>query len=101
MAEMYWLLVGQVHEAIGIGSSYIKAILKFNIAKLVVVDINENGLTELVRYLRSSTDVQIKIFDNSISFFNPTGLYGNITEDDLKTDTYRASTRNKKIAEAF
>ena len=28
-----------------IGSSYIKAILKFNIAKLVVVDINENGLT--------------------------------------------------------
>jgi FlaA1/EpsC-like NDP-sugar epimerase len=27
-----------------IGSSYIKAILKFNIAKLVVVDINENGL---------------------------------------------------------
>lgn len=37
-----------------IGSSYIKAILKFNIAKLVVVDINENGLTELVRDLRSS-----------------------------------------------
>lgn len=39
-----------------IGSSYIKAILKFNIAKLVVVDINENGLTELVRDLRSSTE---------------------------------------------
>ena len=37
-----------------IGSSYIKAILKFNIAKLVVVDINENGLTELLRDLRSS-----------------------------------------------
>jgi FlaA1/EpsC-like NDP-sugar epimerase len=37
-----------------IGSSYIKAILKFNIAKLVVVDINENGLTELVRDIRSS-----------------------------------------------
>ena len=53
------------------------------------------------RDYQSSTDVQIKIFDNSISFFNPTGLYGNITEDDLKTDTYRASTRNKQIAEAF
>jgi len=38
-----------------IGSSYIKAILQFNIRKLVVVDINENGLTELVRDLRSST----------------------------------------------
>lgn len=42
-----------------IGSSYIKAILKFNIAKLVVVDINENGLTELVRDLRSSADYNI------------------------------------------
>lgn len=38
-----------------IGSSYIKALLKFNIDKLVVVDVNENGLTELVRDLRSST----------------------------------------------
>src|SRR5680860_405176 len=42
-----------------IGSSYIKAILQFNIAKLVVVDINENGLTELVRDLRSSTGYNI------------------------------------------
>jgi FlaA1/EpsC-like NDP-sugar epimerase len=42
-----------------IGSSYIKAILKFRIAKLVVVDINENGLTELVRDLRSSTEYNI------------------------------------------
>ncbi|MDP2337214.1 MAG: polysaccharide biosynthesis protein [Bacteroidota bacterium] len=42
-----------------IGSSYIKAILKFNIKKLVVVDINENGLTELVRDLRSSTEYNI------------------------------------------
>jgi FlaA1/EpsC-like NDP-sugar epimerase len=42
-----------------IGSSYIKAILKFNIAKLVVVDINENGLTELVRDLRSSVEYNI------------------------------------------
>ncbi len=42
-----------------IGSSYIKAILKFQVAKLVVVDINENGLTELVRELRSSNDYNI------------------------------------------
>src|SRR5680860_1088115 len=42
-----------------IGSSYIKAILKFNIKKLVVVDINENGLTELVRDLRSSDENNI------------------------------------------
>jgi len=36
-----------------IGSSYIKAVLKFKPSKLVVVDINENGLTELTRELRS------------------------------------------------
>ncbi len=42
-----------------IGSSYIKAILKFKVSKLVVVDINENGLTELVRDLRSSNNYHI------------------------------------------
>ncbi len=42
-----------------IGSSYIKAILRFNIRKLYVVDINENGLTELVRDLRSSIGYNI------------------------------------------
>lgn len=42
-----------------IGSSYIKAILKFKPSKLFVVDLNENGLTELVRDLRSSVDYNI------------------------------------------
>ncbi|WP_457609829.1 polysaccharide biosynthesis protein, partial [Lutibacter sp.] len=42
-----------------IGSSYIKAILKFHITKLIVIDISENGLTELVRDLRSSTEYNI------------------------------------------
>jgi FlaA1/EpsC-like NDP-sugar epimerase len=42
-----------------IGSSYIKAILKFKISKLVVIDINENGLTELVRDIRSSIGYNI------------------------------------------
>ena len=37
-----------------IGSNYIKEILKFKPQKIVVVDINENGLTELTRDLRSS-----------------------------------------------
>ena len=44
-----------------IGSSYIKALLKFSPSKLVVVDINENGLTELVRDLRSSVEYNIPI----------------------------------------
>lgn len=37
-----------------IGSNYIKQLLSYIPAKLVVVDINENGLTELTRDLRSS-----------------------------------------------
>ena len=53
------------------------------------------------RDYRSSTDIQIKVFDDKITFFNPGSLYGNITMRDLLTDTYRASTRNKQIAEAF
>lgn len=39
-----------------IGSSFIKAILPFKPRTLVVVDINENALTELTRDLRSSND---------------------------------------------
>ena len=37
-----------------IGSSYIKQILKYKPSKITVVDVNENGLTELTRDLRSS-----------------------------------------------
>jgi FlaA1/EpsC-like NDP-sugar epimerase len=37
-----------------IGSSYIKQVLKYKPLKITVVDINENGLTELTRDLRSS-----------------------------------------------
>lgn len=37
-----------------IGSSFIKALLPFNPSKLVVIDLNENGLAELVRDIRST-----------------------------------------------
>lgn len=42
-----------------IGSSFIKAVLKFEPSKLVVVDLNENGLAELTRDLRSSADLKV------------------------------------------
>lgn len=42
-----------------IGSSFIKAILPFKPRSLVVVDINENGLAELTRDLRSTKDLFI------------------------------------------
>lgn len=62
-SELNNLIEGKKVLVIGgagtIGSFYIKAILKFNIASLVVVDLNENGLTELVRDLRSSKGYNI------------------------------------------
>lgn len=42
-----------------IGSSFIKAILKFNPSKLVVIDLNENGLAELTRDLRSTEGLKV------------------------------------------
>lgn len=42
-----------------IGSSFIKAVLRYEPLKLVVVDLNENGLAELTRDLRSSNDIKV------------------------------------------
>ncbi len=56
-----------------IGSSFIKAALKFKPAKMVVVDINENGLTELVRDLRSTNGqfIPSEFYTYPLSFDNP------------------------------
>lgn len=42
-----------------IGSSFIKALLRFAPSQLVVVDLNENGLAELTRDLRSSYGLEM------------------------------------------
>ncbi len=42
-----------------IGSSFIKAILPFKPSKLIVIDLNENGLAELTRDLRSTNGLYI------------------------------------------
>ncbi len=42
-----------------IGAAYIRSLLAFRPAKVVVVDNNENGLTELVRDLRSTPGMQV------------------------------------------
>ena len=56
-----------------IGSSFLKAALKFKPKKVVIVDINENGLTELVRDLRSSINQYVPqdFFTYPLSFDNP------------------------------
>ncbi len=52
--EIYNKSVLVIGGAGSIGSSYIKALLPFKPKSLVVVDLNENGLTELTRDLRST-----------------------------------------------
>ncbi|MBO4965980.1 MAG: polysaccharide biosynthesis protein [Muribaculaceae bacterium] len=42
-----------------IGASFIRALLRYNPSKLVVVDINENGLAELTRDLRSDAALNV------------------------------------------
>jgi FlaA1/EpsC-like NDP-sugar epimerase len=53
-----------------IGSSFIRSILIFNPKKIVVVDVNENGLTELIRGLRSSKNQHLpdEIITYPVSF---------------------------------
>jgi len=61
--EIYNQVNGKAVLVIGgagtIGSSFIKALLRYNPGKLIVVDINENGLTELVRDCRSRSDISL------------------------------------------
>ncbi len=56
-----------------IGASYIRAILPFKPQELVVIDINENGLTELTRDLRSTYNMYVpeKYRTYPISYADP------------------------------
>ncbi len=57
------LIIGKTILVIGgagsIGSSFVKALLPFRPASLVVVDYNENALAELTRDLRSTKDMYV------------------------------------------
>ena len=59
-----------------IGSSFIKALLRYSPSELVVVDINENGLTELTRTLRSDSRIIVpKIYLTYPMSFNSEVFY--------------------------
>ena len=53
-AEIKGKSVCVIGGAGSIGSSFIKAVLRFEPASVIVVDLNENGLAELVRDVRST-----------------------------------------------
>ena len=67
-----------------IGSSYIKQILKYKPSKITVVDINENGLTELTRDLRSSSSLDYK--PEYITY--PVNLLSNTFDKIFNSDTW-------------
>lgn len=56
-----------------IGSSFIRAILPFRPSKLVVIDLNENGLVELTRDLRSTYKLYVptEYRTYTLNFANP------------------------------
>ena len=67
-----------------IGSSYIKQLLKFKPLKITVVDINENGLTELTRDLRSSN-----LLDYSPEYITyPVNLLSNTFDKIFNSDNW-------------
>lgn len=59
LAEVQGKRVCVIGGAGSIGSSFIKAILHYGPSQLIVVDLNENGLAELTRDLRSSVDIVV------------------------------------------
>ena len=68
-----------------IGSSYIQQILKFKPSKITVVDINENGLTELTRDLRSSN-----LLDYSPEYITyPVNLLSDTFDKIFNSDTWQ------------
>jgi len=68
-----------------IGSSYIKQILKHKPSKIIVVDINENGLTELTRDLRSSDFLDY----NPEYITYPVNLLSDTFDKIFNTDTWQ------------
>lgn len=53
------------------------------------------------RDYKNFSDSIVKIFDDRIQFTNPGRLYGRLSLEDLKSDDYTSSIRNKLTAEAF
>ena len=80
-----------------IGSSFIKAILPFKPSKLVVVDLNENGLAELTRDLRSTYGLYVpeEYRAYTLNFADP--IFEHIFREEKGFDIVANSSAHKHV----
>ena len=98
-----------VEESMGFIISHLKVAFEFTgeISRTEIFEYPIKAIRELLlnaivhRDYTSPVDIQIKIFDNSITIFNPGKLYGDLTIEELHTDEYQSRARNRLIVEAF
>ena len=98
-----------VEESIRFIISHLKVAFEFTgeIERTEIFEYPIKAIRELLlnaivhRDYTSPVDIQIKIFDNSITIFNPGRLYGDLTIEELHTDEYQSRARNRLIVEAF
>lgn len=80
-----------------IGSSFIRAVLPFRPAKLVVIDLNENGLAELTRDLRSTCGMYVpqEYRTYTLSFADP--IFERIFHEEKGFDIFANFSAHKHV----
>ena len=80
-----------------IGSSFIKAILRFEPVSVVVVDLNENGLAELVRDVRSTDGLYVpnEFRCYTLNFADP--IFGRIFREEKGFDIVANFSAHKHV----
>lgn len=80
-----------------IGSSFIKAVLPFRPSKLVVIDLNENGLAELTRDLRSTYGMYVpdEYRTYTLNFADP--IFGRILKEENGFDIFANFSAHKHV----
>lgn len=80
-----------------IGSSFIKALLRFEPKQLIVVDLNENGLAELTRDLRSSADIKVPEDYRTYTLDFASPIFGRIFREEKGFDIVANFSAHKHV----
>ena len=81
----------------------IKDFIRDDIWDYPLVAIREALLNALIHrdYFDNNSDIQIKIFDDHIWFYNPGDLYGGLTIEQLKSNHHPSKARNSLIMDVI